>query len=554
MTTRRLVLLPILLSGLATAPALAHPSAGHEILGGPGHDKPGPPPIVTSVDLSTVTHPDMDDGGGDAEVLLSIAIEHTGHGSVYPTISEPDLDFDATGGTWVIGRVLYVHRECTPMEAIKITVRGTEFDSSNLDEIESALVSIAGGLAERVTGITSELLTRIVTELLATLNPDDSLGEGTVTATGPGTWYVTTSGGDYSITAEFIVYAIPVEGTECDPDSIPPEDPPPGICYIGTTFYDSLLVAYPEADSVFVESGDPGQVSPADLADAKTSIRTCIVEMGRWTAIDMIERAWGYEGSQQAWNDYQFGLSEGISLSAIHWYKIAFCEAHAALVNEIPDPFPVSMPRSTSGVPTFIATQMGRTSSYLIGAHGQGTHAATVTSITGGPPGAVFTLEPADPAHPSRQFLHVTQTGPAGRYTIQVKYDDGTFADVPLPTLFLTLDVDFATVATGVESESPVAAPVSYAVRFLGANPDRGSGAIGLDLPEDATITLALYDVTGERVVVFAENEGREAGHHSFALDGERLPSGVYYARMSARPMRDGGQEFEAMEKIVIVR
>lgn len=549
----RLVSCPAIALSLlcCAAPALSHPH-DDRIQGPPGHDRPGPPPIITTVDLTTVTHPNMDDGGV-AEVMLSIGIRHVGHGNAYATVSEPNLDFDQTGGTWQIGRQLYFHRECTPMEPIEITLEGVEFDASNLDEVERMLLNAAASLTELATGIDASVLSTIVAGVLAVLNPDDTLGSGSVTASEPGTYSITSSGGDYSITAEFLVETDPVEGPDCNPEAEPPVVPPPGVCVIGTTFFDSLFVAFPEVDQVQLEPGNPSGIALTDLEDAKTALRATVVDMARWLAIRMIEKAWPYQGAQQAWGSYQLGLQEGVSHAALQWFKTAFCQAHGALAQQIPDPAPPLQPTLTTGAPTMIATRVGRTATFVVGAFGDQGQAATISSVTGGPPGTTFTLAPADPAHPSVHYLRVSQAGPAGTYPIHVNFDSGLQGKQslpPLPPLVLTLDIAPASVA-GVED--PRARPGSYAVRLVGANPVRGLATLEVDLPEAAAVTLGLYDVSGKRRLDLAVGEARGPGRHRFALDGGRLPSGVYYARMTASPS-PGAEAITASGKIVVVR
>jgi hypothetical protein len=546
----------VLALGFASAPAAGHPHhADDRVQGPPGHDRPGPPPIVTEVDISTVTHPNMDDGGGVAEVMLSIGIRHQGHGSVYPVISEPNLDFGQTGGTWQIGRVLYFHRECTPMEPIEITIEGVEFDASNLDEVERMLLNAAASLTELATGIDGTLLSTIVAGVLSVLNPDDSLGSGSVTANGPGTYSVATSGGDYSITAEFIVSTTEVPGTDCDPEAEPPVVPPPGVCVIGTTFFDSLFIALPEVDEVQLEAGNPSGIALTDLEDAKTALRSLVIDMARWAAIRMIQRAWGYQGALTAWGSYQQGLQEGVSHAALVSFKSALCQAHAAYAQQIPEPGPIPMPVVTAAAPSMIATTSGSTATYLIGAFGDQAHGATIASVTGGPPGAGFTLEPADPAHPSAHYLHVSQAGPPGVWPIHVNYETpspGAQATAPLPPLALTLDIAPPGVST--VDDPPGGRPVAFAVRWRGANPVRDPGMLEVDLPRAADLTLALFDVAGQRVIALADREPREAGRHRFALDTRSLRSGVYYARLTASPREGGSSALATSGKIVVLR
>lgn len=64
-------------------------------------------------------------------------------------------------------------------------------------------------------------------------------------------------------------------------------------------------------------------------------------------------------------------------------------------------------------------------------------------------------------------------------------------------------------------------------------NPFRGTTTIEYVLPESATVTIVVYDVTGRRVATLVDEE-RSAGHHQVVWDGSDLASGVYIYRMQA--------------------
>jgi hypothetical protein len=61
-------------------------------------------------------------------------------------------------------------------------------------------------------------------------------------------------------------------------------------------------------------------------------------------------------------------------------------------------------------------------------------------------------------------------------------------------------------------------------------NPFRDEAIVTLALGRPAEVEAALYDVLGRRVVLLASGTYL-AGRHTLALDGARLPSGVYVVR-----------------------
>ncbi len=64
-------------------------------------------------------------------------------------------------------------------------------------------------------------------------------------------------------------------------------------------------------------------------------------------------------------------------------------------------------------------------------------------------------------------------------------------------------------------------------------NPFNPSTTLSFSLPQPQDVRLAVYDVTGREVRVVTE--GRyEAGDHRTVFDGSELPSGIYFAHLSA--------------------
>ncbi len=75
--------------------------------------------------------------------------------------------------------------------------------------------------------------------------------------------------------------------------------------------------------------------------------------------------------------------------------------------------------------------------------------------------------------------------------------------------------------------------PETYALRQNFPNPFNPSTEILFDLPEDAMVSLIVYDVLGREVTRLLQEELR-AGTHRARFDAGNLPSGVYFYRIRA--------------------
>lgn len=91
-----------------------------------------------------------------------------------------------------------------------------------------------------------------------------------------------------------------------------------------------------------------------------------------------------------------------------------------------------------------------------------------------------------------------------------------------------------ATLATS--SATPLTQPTmvsEYALLPNYPNPFNGSTSIDFDLPENADITLVVYDVNGREVAELARGH-YSAGRHHVVFSGEGLASGLYLCHMTA--------------------
>jgi hypothetical protein len=98
--------------------------------------------------------------------------------------------------------------------------------------------------------------------------------------------------------------------------------------------------------------------------------------------------------------------------------------------------------------------------------------------------------------------------------------------------------------------------PKTYALEQNYPNPFNPTTQIRFGLPEQATIQLSVFDVTGQRVRMLAQGN-REAGSHSVLWDsrdegGLQVASGVYFYRLEATV--DGAQSYVRTQKMILVR
>jgi hypothetical protein len=75
--------------------------------------------------------------------------------------------------------------------------------------------------------------------------------------------------------------------------------------------------------------------------------------------------------------------------------------------------------------------------------------------------------------------------------------------------------------------------PNEFTLKQAYPNPFNPVNKIQFDLPKSVFVSLKVYNVLGEEVATLLE-ENREAGRHDVEFSGSKLPSGVYYYRLTA--------------------
>ena len=99
---------------------------------------------------------------------------------------------------------------------------------------------------------------------------------------------------------------------------------------------------------------------------------------------------------------------------------------------------------------------------------------------------------------------------------------------------------------TGATAIDGPAAPRAFALHEASPNPFRQSTTLRYALPAEGHVTLALYNVLGQRIAVLVDAR-QAAGTHDVALDAADLASGVYVAELAVGDRR-------ATRKVTVLR
>jgi hypothetical protein len=106
------------------------------------------------------------------------------------------------------------------------------------------------------------------------------------------------------------------------------------------------------------------------------------------------------------------------------------------------------------------------------------------------------------------------------------------------------------------ESVKPL--PTVYTLYQNYPNPFNPSTMISFDLPEDALVTLKLYNIVGQEVATLYNREEIGAGTEEVEFDASSLPSGVYIYRLVAEGLNEDGlttgSNFTYVKKMMLVK
>jgi len=91
--------------------------------------------------------------------------------------------------------------------------------------------------------------------------------------------------------------------------------------------------------------------------------------------------------------------------------------------------------------------------------------------------------------------------------------------------------------------------PLQYNLAQNYPNPFNPVTTIEFDLPEDAFVTLKIYNVLGQEVATLIDREEFTEGNNSVEFDASALSSGVYYYRLI---VNDG--QFAQVKKMMLLK
>ncbi len=92
--------------------------------------------------------------------------------------------------------------------------------------------------------------------------------------------------------------------------------------------------------------------------------------------------------------------------------------------------------------------------------------------------------------------------------------------------------------------------PEVFALHGAAPNPVRDRAEVRFDVPEEARVVLAVYDVMGRQVARLVD-ETQSAGVHTTPFDASLIPSGVYLVRMTAE---GASGVFQQVQRVTVVR
>jgi hypothetical protein len=94
--------------------------------------------------------------------------------------------------------------------------------------------------------------------------------------------------------------------------------------------------------------------------------------------------------------------------------------------------------------------------------------------------------------------------------------------------------------------------PESYALFQSYPNPFNPVCTIGYALPEISEVTITVYDMMGREAATLFRGM-KNSGYHKVLFQPDRLPSGLYFYRISAKSLRTG-KIFSEVKKAMYVK
>jgi hypothetical protein len=85
-------------------------------------------------------------------------------------------------------------------------------------------------------------------------------------------------------------------------------------------------------------------------------------------------------------------------------------------------------------------------------------------------------------------------------------------------------------------------------------NPFNPATTIEFTLPEEAIVTLTVYNLLGQQVASLLDNAQLDEGTQSVMFDASGLSSGIYFYRVTARGIGEWGKTSTSMMKMILAK
>ena len=123
----------------------------------------------------------------------------------------------------------------------------------------------------------------------------------------------------------------------------------------------------------------------------------------------------------------------------------------------------------------------------------------------------------------------------------------------PMPGDTIRAWYNRASCLTGITNSSEL--PIVYDLQQNFPNPFNPSTTIRFLVPEDAVVSLRVYDVSGKEVANLINNSNYMPGFYDVNFNSSvfNLPSGPYFYKMTAAPL-NGGNAFTQVKKMILIK
>jgi hypothetical protein len=84
-------------------------------------------------------------------------------------------------------------------------------------------------------------------------------------------------------------------------------------------------------------------------------------------------------------------------------------------------------------------------------------------------------------------------------------------------------------------------------------NPFNSETQISYYLPFESIIDLSLYDLRGEKLIIFERNT-KPSGRYNTSLNLKNYPSGIYFYRLIASDVNPDGNSVNLSKKLILIK